>query len=131
MQLKTFSYMITRSIRGGDHAIVVAPIRVRKPEPGQKLDKIKEVVPPVLRLKAKRELLTDHVDEEAEAAEQSTHEKQKQKKLGRKHTTRSTKSRSRDLRAEQTGDSVAKEGLASATENNREHERTDQAIIKD
>jgi hypothetical protein len=75
MQLKTFSYMITRSIRGGDHAIVVAPIRVRKPEPGQRLDKIKEVASPVLRLKAKRELLPDHVDEEAEAAEQSTQDK--------------------------------------------------------
>lgn len=55
MQLKTFSYMITRSIKGGDHAIVVAPIRVRKPEPGQKFEKSKEVAPPVLRLKAKRE----------------------------------------------------------------------------
>ena len=72
--------MITRSIKGGDHAILVPPIRVRKQEPGQKLDKFKEVAPPVLRLKAKREQLIDHVDEGAEAAEQSMHDKQKQKK---------------------------------------------------
>lgn len=71
--------MITRSIKGGDHAIVVAPIRVRKPEPGQKLEKNKEVAP-VLRLKAKREQMIDHVNGEVEAAEHSTHDKQKQKK---------------------------------------------------
>lgn len=121
--------MITRSIKGGDHAILVAPIRVRKPEPGQKLEKIKEAAPPVLRLKAKREQLVDHADEGTEAAEQSTHDKQKQKKSPRKQ--RPTKSRSRDLRAEQTGDSVTREGSASATENNMEHEQTDHAIVKD
>ena len=60
--------------------------------------KFKEVAPPVLRLKAKREQLIDHVDEGAEAAEQSMHDKQKQKRSPRKQ--RSAKSRSRDSRAE-------------------------------
>ena len=66
---------------------------------------------------------------EAEAAEHSAHDKHKQKKSGRKQ--RSTKSRSRDLRAEQAGDLVTREGSASATENNMEYEQMDHTIGKD
>ena len=41
MQLKTFNYMITKSIKGGDYSIIINSIRVRKPDPNLKKEKKK------------------------------------------------------------------------------------------